>query len=500
LTFLTKLTLQRLLMLILLALVFGMAANLPQDTDTWWQLHTGKYILQNRIIPMTDPFSMTRLGQAWLDPAWGTQIIIASVYNLFGGGASLPASGSVGLMVYTALFAALGMFFIYQASEGNAYVKAFVIILASATANIFWSARPQMITFAMSALVLYLLSRHRHGKKGLWILPILTILWVNMHGGFSVGFIILGCAIVGEGLNIFWTPNEEASQLNSNRSLSLRTLVIVTVVSFAVVVINPYTTQLWTYAFSAVASQTVVLQQFLQEWASPNFHTKETWPFLLLLLGTLVAFRLSKLPPDWTQILQVSGFALLSLYSGRNISIFALVVAPALIQHIDAILKDKKWLRENSRRASVGSPLINWVLLIFIVIGVAAKVWITAEPKNALRVQSETFPIKAVAYLNEHKPDGPMFNSYNWGGYIMFAAPDYKTFVDGRTDLYGDQLLTEWLDAISARNWEQIFQKWNIKLAFIESVSPLAGVLRYDTRWKALYQDDQASIFQLVAR
>src|SRR4051812_19987029 len=124
-----RLTTQRLMIAILFILLFALAVRIPVDTDTWWHLRSGEYILTNRAVPLTDPFSLTRVGQPWIDQSWGSQIIMVVMYKMFGGNGVPGDGGSVGLALYTAILATAGMAFVYLSSEGNVYLRAFVAIL-----------------------------------------------------------------------------------------------------------------------------------------------------------------------------------------------------------------------------------------------------------------------------------------------------------------------------------------------------------------------------------
>src|SRR5215468_9794489 len=132
------LTTRRLAVAVLFVLLFAVAVRIPVDTDTWWHLRSGEYILQKGI-PTTDPFSLTRLNQPWIDHSWGSQIIMYAVYKLFGGSGQPGDGGNVGLAFYTAALATIGMVFVYLMCEGEVYARMFVIVLSAATAAVFWS-------------------------------------------------------------------------------------------------------------------------------------------------------------------------------------------------------------------------------------------------------------------------------------------------------------------------------------------------------------------------
>jgi hypothetical protein len=271
-------------------------------------------------------------------------------------------------------------------------------------------------------------------------------------------------------------------------------LLVISVIAYIALVINPNTVQMWTYSFRTLGIG--VLQQSIQEWSSPNFHGRETWPFVFMLLGTLAAVGLGKKRMESTDLLWVSGFTFLTLYAARNISAFAVVTTPVLSRHLDGLLKDYGLRIGPSRPARGIGLVINWALLIIVILGAGLKIVATLNPKVVAEAQVQYLPVKAAAYLNRAKPTGPMFNSYNWGGYLMFAAPEYPVFVDGRTDLYDDALLTQWLETARAENWQQTFDQWKIRLVVIERDSPLAEALRHERNWKETNPDKGTAIFE----
>ncbi len=479
---LKNLNTQRLMIVVLFALLFALAVRIPLDTDTWWHLRSGQYILDHRAVPLTDPFSLTRRNQPWIDHSWGSQLILLGFYTV---------GGMAGLAIYTALLATAGMVFVYLMCEGNVYLRAFVVIVAAATAAVFWSPRPQMMSFFLSAVVLYVLHLYKRRKVDqLWLIPALMVLWVNAHGGFAIGFILLFGTIAGEVLGrLFDSNNPDVLAWRQ-----IRRLAAITIIAGLVLAINPNTIQMWGYPFRTVGIG--VLQNFIQEWASPNFHGRETWPFIFLLLGTFAAVGLARKRLDWTDLTLTAGTAFLSLYAGRNISTFALVAAPVLSRHANAWLEERGLRLARPRPARGFALVLNWAILALVILGVWLKIAATLNPKLVAEAQADSLPVRAAAYLNEHQPAGPMFNSYNWGGYLMFAAPEYPVFVDGRTDLYDDELLTQWLKTMSGGEWRKTFDEWQINLAVIEWDSALAKLLRQDADWKEVYQDGQASIFE----
>lgn len=475
-----QLTMQRLMAAVLFVLLFTMAVRVPTDTDTWWHLRSGQVMMDQHTILRHDLFSHTRQGEAWVNHSWGAQIILYGVYELFGGGVNPGASGNVGLALFTAALATAGMGFVYAMCAGNAYLRAFVVVLGAATAAVFWAPRPQMFSFLLAAVTLYLLHLYKRKQVDrLWIIPVLVVVWVNLHGGFAMAFILLLGALVGEGFGNL-AGDRRADVIRGKR---LKKLALVTAVSVPVIAINPYGLRMLTYPLDTVSIG--ALQDFIQEWATPDFHLPQTWPFLMLLLALLAVFATSRQKADYTDLVLVAVTAAMALMAGRNIALFAVVATPVLARQADAWLAERGW--QLRPRQTVGGRMLlaNWALLALVGMGALAKVVTTLNPQTMRRAQEEFFPVELAAYLQQEPSSGGLFNSYNWGGYLIYRAPDVPVFVDGRTDLYGDQLLRQYLDIILLREgWQQLLDAYGIERVAIEADSALAGALRLlPDRW-----------------
>jgi hypothetical protein len=488
-----ELTIQRLMLIILFTSIFVMAVRVPVDTDTWWHIRSGEYIIDQREIPKTDPFSHTRYGEDWIDHSWGSQLVIYEAYHVFGGHGEPGDSGNIGLSLYTAVLATAGIAFVYGMCAGNVYTRAFVIVWAAATAAVFWSPRPQMFSFMLGALVLYLLHLYKRQKIDyLWVIPFVMLLWANLHGGFAIGFIFLFGSLVGEILGNL-LDRDSQSVVRWSR---LRKVVLVTAVSILAIIVNPYGIQMLVYPFRTVGIG--ALQDYIQEWASPNFHQTQTWPFAVLIFATLAAVGLGSRRIDWTDLVLVCGTGLMALMAGRNIAVFAITATPVLSRHLDAWLTERGWQVHPMRRARGARLVINWILLVMILLVGLAKIAVALNEKTMREGQEKYLPVEIAAYLDKTPPEGKMFNSYNWGGYLMFAAPHVPVYVDGRTDLYDDAFLRDYLDITMTHDgWEEALD--DIGFVVIESNSLLAMTLRRSDAWQEQQFDDgRSSLFTRV--
>lgn len=477
-----RLTIERTAIILLFLMLFGAALRIPTDTDTWWHLRIGQSILQSGLVT-TDTLSHTMAGQPWLNHSWGAQVVMAIFWQ----------AGLAGLAVYTALLATGGLIFVFLTCRGNTYLRVFAIVLAAATASVFWSARPQMFSFFFSAVAVWLLwGEVRRTSRRIWVYPVMMAVWANLHAGFSIGFILLGLFIAGEALgNLFARgPREGVTWRGVGR------LVLIGLVSLAAILINPRGADLLAVPFQTLGIG--ALQNFIQEWASPNFHERQSWPFLVLLFATLGAAGASPRRLTWTEFLPVTGTAFLALTGARNIALFAVVATPVLTLHLDSLLTARGWevrplTTASPRMALVNAVLIGVVSFVVLLYGVGLFI----NPDKVREAMALALPVEAVEALNETAPAGNLFNSYNWGGYLSYFAPEYPVFVDGRTDLYGDAFLTEqyYRTAVAAPGWQETLDRYGIGAALIEPESGLSYALRASGDWRATYEDDRAVLF-----
>ncbi|MFC1960174.1 hypothetical protein ACFLYO_05650 [Chloroflexota bacterium] len=487
-----QLTMQRLTAAILFILLFAMATRPPVDTDTWWHLRSGEHQITNLTVVKSDLFSHTKVGTPWTNHSWGSQNVMVLIYRGFGGHGEPGDGGNIGLALWTALMATLGMYFVYRTCAGSVYIRAFAVVLGAATAALFWSPRPQMFTFLFSTIVFYLLYSYKWQQVDrLWLIPVVMLFWGNMHAGFAIAFILMAGFIVGETVaHLFGPPTTARLPWRG-----IRRILIIMGISVLALVINPFGLEMLKVPFATL--NIGVLQDFIQEWAAPNFHQRQTWPFIFLLLGSLGFAALSSERIDWTDLALVTGTGFLALLSARNIALFAVVAPPVLARHVDVFLKDRNWNLQPSTRVSPTMARINWIILILIGLVAAGKVVNDLNPAQIRDAQITSLPVEVSAHINEARPDGLMFNSYNWGGYLMFASPDNPVYVDGRTDLYGDEFLSEYLRVIFLQeDYGPVFDKWAVDWVVIEAQGMLAATLRADSDWQLTYEDDLAVLFE----
>ena len=499
------LTLPRLVVALTFLAIFAMAARVSADTDTWWHVRTGQWIVEHGAVPQTDPFSWTRAGEPWRIPGWVVQVPLYWLFTNF---------GYAGLNVFTAACVTLTFALVYPTCSGHPLLRAFVLVLAATVSGIYWSARPQIVSLVLAAAFALILYRWRgggHGGVGLapaqgdhkghpyvWMLPVLMMVWANAHGGFAIGFILLGLTFAGEALKAGWAwfnyrrnPQSSNSPITNYQLLSQ--LALVSVACVIAVALNPAGPEMLLYPFKTVSIG--ALREFIQEWQSPNFHEIAQQPFLWLLLLTFAAVALSRRPVDVTDLILVCGAAYMGFLAGRNMPLLA-VVAPALLtRHLNYLLDDVR--KPGTRQPFAGFPLLNWILLVvFAALALIKTLSVLPARVNEAAI-AQTVPVGATDFIRRTQPAGPLFNSYNFGAYLMWALPEYPVYVDGRTDLYDDAFLRQYLHIAFGRpGWEAALREQGVRLVLIEADSLLGDRLTESAAWRELYRDEVAAVFE----
>jgi hypothetical protein len=224
-----------------------------------------------------------------------------------------------------------------------------------------------------------------------------------------------------------------------------------------------------------------------------------------MILTTLTTLGLSDRRADFTDLTLVALFTYMSLLAARNIALLALVAAPVIVRHgTDAL---RAWrqrmdrpVRTQPARENSARIVLNWVLVGLVVTAAATTIAQQLSPSAIEKAKAEILPVTAIRFLRAERPIGQLFNSYNWGGYLIWELPEYPVFVDGRTDLYDDEFLTKYLSIVFVQEgWEAKLDNYDVNLVLIEPQSMLGRMLSERALngqgWSQVYLDEMAAIF-----
>ena len=513
---------RRVFVFILALGLFIMAARSATDPDLWWHLRTGQLTVQNLRVFHNDPYSFTRFDEHWVDHEWLSQIFIWGLYRM---------AGWAGLIAGFAAIIAAAFLLVFRRSPGQPYIAGAVTVWGAVASIPCWGVRPQMLTLLLASIFLLLLEQSYQRPKLLWWLPLLTLLWVNLHAGFALGIAFLLMFLIGDALDLAFGHKDPP--LSPAR---FRQLALVTAICAAGVALNPYGLQMYRYPFETLHSR--AMQAYIGEWLSPNFHESRYLPTLFLMLATLVVPALSprRLRPRELLLLTVTTYA--ALRSVRHIPIYVLVVVPLLSGMITACLRVRSAAAANqaastdsaaerrqnkAQGASPGSvagdnqapewrksgfdlfgppsPLtpgkltINALLLAGFLCFTLARLHYVVIHQPA--TEAKEFPSAAASFLVASRPAGPLLNHYNWGGYFIWKLfPAYKVYIDGRADLYGDAFMDQFAATyyLKGKSWQDPLAEWGIRTVVLPPDAPLIAALRAMPAWKEVFADKQAVV------
>jgi hypothetical protein len=475
----TTFTLRRLFVVILFGGIFVLAARNITDPDFWWHLRTGQYIVETRSVPHVDSYSFTRQGHRWVAHEWLSEILIYGLYRV---------AGWSGLIVGFATITVVTFLFLYLRCQGQPYIAGILVLLGALASRPTWGVRPQSLSLLLASILLWLFESSVENRTRLWWIVPMTLLWANLHAGYSLGIALMILWLLGS-----WLDQRLASHRSLDLASYLDAMAIVLLVSGLVVMLNPNGLRLYWYPLATLNS--VAMQKHIVEWFSPDFHRGEYLPFLFLLLGAVAAPFLSGLHTSPRKLLLLCVSAYGALHSSRFIPVFVLIAIPILTEHAEAWLRSRQWTRFLSGASPItaGKALVNALALV--VLGTVTFLHVRTVIRYQPIAEGQTFPAAAVAFMKRNGTVSPMFNNYSWGGYLIWNLPANRVFVDGRADVYGDDLMEHFFTTYTATgDWKHDLEQWKIASVLVPTNSPLATALALDHNWQAVFRDPQAEI------
>ncbi len=463
---------EKLVWTVTLLSIFLLLTRTPVDADVWWHLRAGQVMWESRTILLWDVFSYTLAGAPWANAFWLSEIFLFLLHAL---------GGYFALTVFVAGTGALTFFIVSRQINVNPFIGAFTIILAAITAAPIWGPRPQLLSFLLVALLDFWLSDFRRPR---WVLAPLFALWANLHGGWIWGFLLLAAHAAGLGVHLVISADERPA-----RWRELRSLLGWTALSALAIGLNPNGLSLWRLPF-----QQVTVSMEIQEWLSPDFHRIDFHPFLWMLFLLIVTAPFAPKPLNWGQVFKALGFAYLTFVAQRNIALFAITAAPLLASWAHAALQPLLHRPPQSTRdlPAHWRQGINALLVGLLTLAALLNAWQVSLPERV----DEHYPLGAVNWMRENQPTGRLFNSYNWGGYLIWTLPEYPVFIDGRADLYGNDLLDQWHTVVNNRDEAlAILDQWQIETLLLEPGWPIVDAL-LARGWQTAYQDDLSTILR----
>jgi hypothetical protein len=446
------------------------------DPDMWWHLKTGEIIWNTHHIPTVDSFSFTTNNHAYVPHEWLSQLALYGAYH-FG--------GYTGLMLSFCLLASLLVVAGYTLCalySGNLKVAFLGGLITWLFATIGLSIRPQIIgyLFLVCELLVIYLGRSRN-SRWFFALPPMFAIWVNCHGSFFLGLIVLGATLACVFVELEWGLLTSHRWKRDQRN----TLSIAFVLSIAALFLNPIGLRQVTYPMETLLNQTQQMKA-VAEWQPPHFDDIRGVA-LLAVAGLILLVPLLRRSQLRLQELLFLAFGFgLAIQHERMLFVFGILAAPILCR----LLADC-WDRYEPDR---DRPFVNAVvaaILLCVVVG-----FFPDRQQLASQVEQGN-PVKAVDFINRSGLSGNMLNQYVYGGYLIWAAPRHKVFVDGRGDVFEwTGVLEEYGKWVTLQTDPNILlNKYQIHFCLLSADAPMSHVLQLLPGWTKIYSDEMAVIW-----
>lgn len=415
------------LVFILSFILFYNKAKAYLDPDFGWHLQMGNLILKNGV-PKTDPFSYTMPSYAFIDHEWLTNVGFAIIFN------------KLGYSALAVFFSFIGTLTVFIASYGEIMFAALPFLLLSAIILPSFGIRPQAETWFLLSIFIQILFHENLWKRLRKFIPLLFILWVNLHGGFSIGIATL--------LAFIFVKTIEHKVDKTDFLIGL--------LSVLATFLNPYGPRIWYEIWMQATDNN--LHSVIQEW-TPGIMVLNL-PFILFvaLMLVFVLIFLKKIPKG--QIVIFFCFLIAAISAERNVALWAIISSPILIGLFKLF---KKLAKKES------SFLVFYKITFFFVLSLFLYTFVSFEQTSL--TNHSYYPTKAIDYLKKTNPNGNVFSSYNWGGFLIWKYSEKKVFVDGRMPSWrrseappneSKNAFAEYTNIMLGKNSEQILKKYDV--------------------------------------
>ena len=435
-------------------------ATPPGDPDTYWHLASGKWMLEHGALLRADIFSSTVNGQPYSVGEWLGQIVLYAAYL---------AGGWTGLVVLRGLLVAVCAFFLTRvALRGGAPVIVAVPVTCAALllSEIVWTDRPHLFTLALFPLLLDLLLIARAGRlKALLAVPPLILVWTNLHGGYALGLALVGIFTL--------------EALLTRRSWVSSAFAITAATAFAASLVDP-----GSLGLGAAAAHATAPPRFIVEESPPDVTRPAGFVFAAFIIGTLaLAVRGGGTLLD---LLLLAPLLWLGLSAQRHMPYFAFAAVPFISAALPRVWSPfEAWLarrRPYPRGAVVG---FGAGVAAMAIIGLAL---VPSGPNET------AYPTGALAAVRS--TSGVLLNEYDWGGYLIWRAPERPVFVDGRLFPFLPDVFADWREAVElGPRWKAVLDRYNVAQVLLRPDRALVSALR-EQGWRVVTEDARAILLE----
>lgn len=490
--------------------ILSLAPTLPHDF--WWHLRVGQLVAAQGV-PRTNMFAWTVPADApFVYAAWLSDWLFYQAYRAMGLQGPVLARNLLGIAGF-ALVAAEA-----RRRSGSWRLAGLAVLLAGAMSINNLTARPQNFVwpvFALYALLLGAYSAGQVGPRALLALPPLTVFWANAHGSFVLGLALLAITVAGEALRrVLGHPGALAWR-------RVGWLVLAGAACLAATALNPIGPGIFGYVAKLLTDPPS--QSLINEWQPPTTRSIAGFCFFAALVALLAALAHGRRRPTATDTLLVCAFLWLALGGVRYVVWFGMLAMPVLAQCLGDPRRTRSGTETHTLWPSValggssrpGERTFATAVALVLAAGVVAvqppfkaalplpeayRAFFAAVP-GAPGLFSLDTPAGAAEYLRANPAPGPLWNDMAYGSYLIWAAPEQRTFVDPRVELFPLALWQDYIAIAEARDHRRLLiETYDVRRVLLDRRSQprLAAALESDPRWQREYSDGRAEVYRRV--
>lgn len=473
---------------------FVLSFTFPANFDFWWHLAAGRAFWESGLLPSRDLFSFTAAGRPWIEHSWALEALMYGLYRLFGmaGPAALYGAAFAGMMLLSAN--TLRRMGLQARTAGLALTLLLPIFLP------YIGPRPQVFGFLLFAALIAVVERTtRTSSRWAWSIPVLFLVWANVHGSYIIGLGYLALVVACElgASRLTWTGDVRVSPARRRR------LILILGLSVLAIAVNPAGPRLWLYPFSKLGNPWL---QYIMEWKPTPVSDPRFWPYMLLAGGVLLLVMVRRPRLALSDLVLTAGLCFAALYGRRFIpfaSLWLIVMYGRVLTTAAGSGLGLAALSRgpDARQAGLVEPPRRTPRNLFVLGACVALAVVAARPPDP--GARGRLPVTAVDALGAAGLKGPLFNDYNWGGYLIWRlSPNVRVFIDGRgDDLYMDGgVLPDYFRAVHLlEDPEPILDRYGIQQVLYRSGTPFVRYLRATGRWQVMYEHEGTVLLERSA-
>ncbi len=442
---------------VVLGALFGALVSLQPigDSDLFWHVASGQQTLAGNL-PRADVFSWTVRGTPVLADQWLGDALLAAAQAVGGW------RGVLALRVLAvAALVAIATDTAVRARAGRPVIAAAAVIPAIALSRFAWTDRPELLGLVCFAILVRLLGA---GDRGLLLTLPLLFVWAQLHGSYALGLalVLLSCA----------------ARALTERSERWRYVPIASAAIVATLV-GPSGLATWTSS----GGHFLAPPRYIEEEGVPDIGTLAGLLFFVTLALVAATALLSPRRATLREVALMVPVAFVSLTAARHMPLFAIAAVPFLAARLpDPLARWRGEATRDSTAAQRGRGLVAVTCALVVVLAVAL-----ADG----RVDESGYPRAALAAV---PTGGGLLNRYEWGGWLMYAAPATPVFIDGRLFPFVPRVLDDYRAILNAHpGWESVAAGWGVRTMLVRPTDPIA-VRALERGWRAAYRDDIAVV------